>query len=264
MQTILYQHTAPSEPITIHADCNVANIVVSNGDELSVLLEGDEHFHHGARCELRDNGLYVHLPAQKEAWHKTFFTSIDRKIPRLNVIAPAGTHINMRTLTGSLRMDGRFGNIHATSNAGSIVAGEVELLSARANAGKITVERVQNIDAVCDAGGVKIGAVGSGKIHVSAGQVRIGEVTGTVQLHADAGSIRIDHARACTLDAVSSLGSIKVAVEPGIPVWTDCHASTGKVRTNLQQTEHPEQQQECARIRARTTVGSIELERARG
>lgn len=262
MRSILYQQAAPTEPVTIHADCNIANLAVSNGDELAVILEGDEHFHQEAACELHGDSLHITLPAQKESWHKTFFTSIDRKIPRLTVIAPAGTHINMRTVTGSLRMDGRFGNVHATSNAGSIVAGEVELLSARANAGKIKVERVKTIDAVCDAGGVKVGAVDSGKIHVSAGHVRIGEVTGTLQVHADAGSIRVDRARACTLDAVSSLGSIKVAVEPGIAVWTDCRAATGKVRTNLQQAVQPEEQQECARISARTTVGSIELGRA--
>lgn len=262
MYTELLSDQGHSSPVTLALESRYVDLKVSVGSGVHVSMTGPDEVHEGASARLVDGRLYVDIPVLADSWKNSW-----RGIPQhfkstLEVSLPAGSSLDVKIDVGSVKTAGTLVGADVKTNAGSVAIEQAERITFKGDAANLKVGKVDTLDAKCDAGQIKVDRVTDGVATTSAGRISIGEVRNSLTAKADAGSIRVKYAGACDIDAKSSLGAIRIAVARGIAVYADCHATAGSARTDLKESSEPQPGAPVARIKARTDLGSIKLERA--
>lgn len=123
---------------------------------------------------------------------------VNRASVDFEITAPAGTRLDARTGSGSMRIDDIQGGVQARSGSGSlVVAGARGGVDARTGSGSIEVR----------------GAGGGTSIKSGSGSLRIQDVEGALQARSDSGSIEALGIRG-PVDLDSGSGSIEYAGSP--------------------------------------------------
>ncbi|OKL53487.1 hypothetical protein BSZ39_09215 [Bowdeniella nasicola] len=262
MYTELFSDQAHSSPVTLVIESRYVDLKVTAGSGVHVSLTGPDEVHERASARLVDGSLHIDVPVLADSWKNSW-----RGVPRdfkstIEVSLPAGSSVDAKLDVGSVKTTGPLTSVDVKTNAGSVTVEQAERVFFKGDAASLKVGRVSSLDAKCDAGQIKADHVADGVVTTSAGRISIGEVINSLTAKADAGAIRVKYAGPCDIDAKSSLGSIRIAVAKGIPVYADCHAIAGSVRTDLKESAEPTPGAPVARIKARTDLGSIKLERA--
>lgn len=262
MYTELFSSHEHTGPVTIHVESRYLDLKVNIGDRVHASLSGPDEVHEGATAHFDGSTLTVDIPKLSDTWMNSW-----RGVPRdfkstVEVTVPAGSSLDATLDVGSVKTHGRLEGADVKTNAGSVNIEEASRIKFHGDAGNLKVGKVESVDAKCDAGQIVIKNLRDGVLKTSAGRISVGEVLNSLTASADAGSIRVKYAGASDIDAKASLGSIRIAVARGISVYADCHATAGSVRTDLKEAAEPTPGAPVARIKARTDLGSIKLERA--
>ena len=201
---------------------------------------------------------------------------------------PADSFLRSKTGSGSHRIEGVRGNVHATTGSGSIVAREIGSLSASSGSGSIAVERVDGalrantgsgriqatgvsgaITAKTGSGGIEVVQAGSGDVDVSSssGTVRVQGVRGTLRASTTSGGLHVQGEPGGDWELSAASGGVRVDVPDGSGFDLDATTSSGSIdvgmpvtisstgRRTLRGTVHGG----GSRLRVRTSSGSIDI-----
>jgi len=232
-------------------------------DEFTVELSGDE--------------LRVIEPRQR-----TGFLG-GRDDHRVTVTVPTGSDLATRAGSANLRAEGRFGAVQAKSGSGGVTVAEAT--------GHVVVDSGSGAVACSAAGGdvrirtgsgtVELGTVGGTcAISTGSGTVRLGRTEQVAVVKTGSGSTEVDHCAGeltCksgsgavrvrtggrgAVRAKTASGTIRVAVPPGTPVWTEISSATGRIRSGLAPVGEPAEGQDHVALRLTTASGDIVLDQA--
>lgn len=202
---------------------------------------------------------------------------------------PARSSLRSRTGSGSHRIQGVQGEVQVTTGSGSIVAREINTLSASAGSGSIEVERaggpvVANtgsgriqatevsgaITAKTGSGGIEVVLTGSGHTTVSSssGSVRVRGARGGLRASTTSGGLDVQGTPAAEWELSSASGGVRIDVPDGSGFDLDATTSSGSIdvdvpvtmtsagRRTLRGTVHGG----GSRLRVRTSSGNINVE----
>ena len=201
---------------------------------------------------------------------------------------PADSVLRSKTGSGSHRIEGVKGDVHASTGSGSIVARELGSLSASAGSGSIDVERVEGavrantgsgriqatgvggaITARTGSGGIEVATAGGGDVEVSSssGTVRIRGVRGALRASTTSGGLHVQGEPRGDWELSAASGGVRVDVPDGSGFDLDATTSSGSIdvgmpvamtstgRRTLRGTVHGG----GSRLRVRTSSGSIDI-----
>ena len=201
---------------------------------------------------------------------------------------PANSFLRSTTGSGSHRIEGVRGNVHASTGSGAIVAREIGSLTASAGSGSIDVERVDGpfrantgsgriqatgvngaITARTGSGGIEVVQAGSGDVDVSSssGTVRVRGVRGTLRASTTSGGLHVQGEPRGDWELSAASGGVRVDVPDGAGFDLDATTSSGSIdvgmpvamsstgRRTLRGTVHGG----GSRLRVRTSSGSIDI-----
>jgi Putative adhesin len=201
---------------------------------------------------------------------------------------PTDSLLRAKTGSGSHRIQGVRGNVHASTGSGSIVAREIGSLSASAGSGSIDVERADGavrastgsgkiqatgvsgaITAKTGSGGIDVVQVGSGDVDVSSssGTVRVRGIRGTLRASTTSGGLHVQGEPSGDWELSAASGGVRIDVPDGSGFTLDATTSSGSIevgmpvaatstgRRTLQGTVHGG----GSRLRVRTSSGSIDI-----
>jgi DUF4097 and DUF4098 domain-containing protein YvlB len=167
------------------------------------------------------------------------------------------------------------------ASAGSIRLDQTGRVKLHTGAGDVSVGRAGgHTDVTTSSGKIRIGEIdGTAVIKTSNGDITVGEVTGDVRLHSASGDITVDRALAA-ISAKTAYGSVRIGevvrgavvletgfgelelgVREGTAALLDVSSQQGRVRSELNATDGPEQSDETVQVRARTAYGDIVIRR---
>jgi hypothetical protein len=178
--------------------------------------------------------------------------------------------------------EGPLGVTTIETSMGDIRIEESTRLRAHTSMGDISVERIGgDADLQTSAGDVRLGSLeGASVVKTSAGQITVREALGDTRLNTAYGDIRVDRATA-SLKAKTSAGNIRVGeatggsvsldtsygqLEVGVPegtaAWLDVNSQTGSVRSELRESDSPDEGDQTVEIRAHNHYGDVLIRRA--
>jgi hypothetical protein len=183
-----------------------------------------------------------------------------RNVPILvSVQAPAGSHVEARTGTGDVTVNGAAGRLNLHTGSGRISADQAEG-TVQVDTGSGTVRlgpMASGLRAKTGSGDVEITAIGAASTVVTgSGDVWMGAVTGDVLARTGSGRVTIANAASGELELHTGSGAIHVGVREGSPAEVDLSSGSGEARSDLDLTTRPPESKPPLRIRGRTGSGS--------
>ena len=183
-----------------------------------------------------------------------------RNVPILvSVQAPFGSHVEARTGTGDVTVNGGAGRLNLHTGSGRISADQAEG-TVHVDTGSGTVRlgpMAAGLRAKTGSGDVEITAIGAASTVVTgSGDVWLGAVTGDVLARTGSGRVTIANAAAGELELHTGSGAIHVGVRQGSPAEVDLSSGSGEARSDLDLTTNPPEAKPPLRIRGRTGSGN--------
>jgi DUF4097 and DUF4098 domain-containing protein YvlB len=152
----------------------------------------------------------------------------------------------VKTGSGDIRVD-RLAEIKGTSGSGDISVtncdGDINVNTA---SGDIEIDRVT---------GMVVATTASGDANIA-------EVDSDLAVKTASGDVNVGRVTSGKVGATTVSGSIKVAVADGTAAMLDCSSVTGRLTSDLDGIEAPNDQERTAAISARSVSGGIHIVRA--
>lgn len=275
-------------PIRVALDISVGDVAIVASDRSDVVVDvrprsaaraGDVRAAEATAIDFRADQLTVRGP-KAGAWGLFGFgksDSID-----VTIAVPMGSHIDVETLAGAVRVDGRIGDGRFRTGDGAVRLDDVANLWVETGRGEVVARQVAGrLDISGGAGLVRIGPIAgpatiknsygnteigstAADLRVSAayGDIIVGGVDGSVVAKTAYGNIRVDAIGRGTLQLDTAYGRIDVGVRAGTATWLDVHTAHGRVRNMLSADDRTPPSGATAEIRARTAYGDITVRRA--
>ena len=179
------------------------------------------------------------------------------------------------------RSEGRLGESAFETAAGSIRLDQTGRLRLRTAAGDISVARSGgHTDVATSTGKVSVGEIdGTAVVKTSNGDITVGRVTGDARLNTANGDISVDLALAA-VSAKTAYGSVRIhevvrgavvletgfgeleiGIRQGTAAWLDVSSKYGRVRSDLDSVDTPEESDETVEVRAHTRYGDVLIRR---
>ena len=230
------------------------------------------------RVELAAGRLLVKAPKLRAWLPGRTGGSID-----VTIELPAGSELNGGAQMADIVCDGRFGDCRLKLGIGQIRLDQATTLNLKTAAGDIDVGHAGgHADITTGSGDVRVRELASSAvIKNSNGDTEVGEAAGELRLKSANGSIAVDHARANvvaktangdvrlgsvergTVVLETQIGDIEVGIREGTAAWLDANATAGRVHNALEAADTPDQSPDTVEVRARTSLGNVEIRRAR-
>ncbi|MDA0164450.1 DUF4097 domain-containing protein [Solirubrobacter ginsenosidimutans] len=230
------------------------------------------------RVEFSAGRLLVKAPKLRSWLPRQTGGSLD-----VTIELPAGSQLHGTAQMADMNCEGRFGDCRLRLGIGQIRLEHAGKLDLKSGAGDIEVDH---------AGGHADITVGSGEVRVrelassaviknSNGDSYVADAAGELRLKSANGSIVVDRAQAgvvaktangdVRVGAVArgavvletSIGDVEVGIPEGTAAWLDVNATAGRVHNALEGSTAPDESADKVELRARTSLGNIEIRRAR-
>jgi hypothetical protein len=202
---------------------------------------------------------------------------------------PVATALRSKTGSGSQRIDGVRGDVHASTGSGSIVARQIGSLTVSTGSGSIEADDVEGsfrantgsgriqaagvdgaITAKTGSGGIEIVQVGAGDVDVSSssGTVRVRGVRGALRASTTSGGLHVQGEPRGDWDLSASSGGVRIDLPETAGFELDATTSSGSIdvgmpvslrstsRRALRGTVHGG----GSRLTVRTSSGSIDIQ----
>jgi DUF4097 and DUF4098 domain-containing protein YvlB len=252
-----------SEPIEMYISLAAGSIAISAepADRTTVRLEPSRPDRHGddlisqIRVEFSDGRLEITGPKQFGLRRSG---SVD-----LTVKAPARSSCTVRSGSSDVSCLGELAALDGKTGSGdftvALVSGPVQLDTA---SGDVWLEEVTG-DARLNAasGDIKLLRAGGAVSASSAsGDITIGSAAGSVTAKTASGDVQIDRIATGQSDLTSMSGDITVAVAPSTGVYLDLSTVSGRVRSDLDESD--DAGDTALTLKCRTVSGDVEVVRA--
>lgn len=277
-----------NEPIRLAIDISVGDVTIVASDRHDVTVDvrprsaaraGDVRAAETTAIDFRVDQLTVRGP-KSATWSLFGFGRGDAV--DVTVGMPTGSHADVETLAGAIRIDGRIGDGRFRIGDGAVRLADVFNLGVETGRGEVVVREVLGrLDVATGSGVVRIGAVagpatvknshgsteigrvGSDlRINSAHGDIVVGRVEGSLVAKTAYGNIRVDQVARGTVQLDTAYGRIEVGVRAGTAAWLDAHTAYGRVRNTLTGDDGAPGGGATAEIRARTSYGDITVRRA--
>jgi hypothetical protein len=189
-----------------------------------------------------------------------------RNVPVVvSVQAPVGSHVEARTGSGDVTVNGGAGRLNLHTGSGRISADQAED-KVQVDTGSGTVRlgpMAAGLRAKTGSGDVEVTAIGGASTVVTgSGDVWLGAVTGDVLARTGSGRVTIANAAAGELELHTGSGAIHVGVRKGTAAEIDLSSGSGEARSDLDLTTNPPESKPLLRIRGRTGSGTALVSQA--
>lgn len=193
---------------------------------------------------------------------------------------PTGTVANIETGSGDVQLRGAFGDVSATSGSGEIVAervadGRFSTGSGDVRVGMVTSGRVKTgsgdvrvegadhrLTVDTGSGDVTVGmAAPSTTVKVASGDIKVGESGGVLDLKSASGDVAVSRASEGEVTVTTSSGDIVVGVVNGTAALLDCSTVSGRVVSELDSADAPDDDDRRLRVVTRSASGSVIIRR---
>ena len=169
----------------------------------------------------------------------------------------------IRSGSGDVRLDELGGDAMIESGSGEIKVGTAAAkLRIKCGSGDVEIDRLDSATSISTGSGdVELGTTQAEVLVKSgSGSMRVKDAHTDVSLSTASGDLHVGVMHRGVLMAKNVSGDIRVGIPANIPVWTDIHCATGRVRSNLESAGQPEKGQDFIEVRAKTVSGNIDLE----
>jgi DUF4097 and DUF4098 domain-containing protein YvlB len=196
------------------------------------------------------------LQASEEDGGRTLQVRAGRGSGSLTVRCPAGTDIVIGTHSGSVKLEGRFGDVSVTTMSGAIDLEAADSADLRTMSGHINIGAC---DGMCRAstvsGTVTGGRTGAAMASTMSGAIRFEHVGGVFKARSVGGSIEAACGGDGAIKVKTVSGTVHLTLPRGMEPETMCKSMTGRVSCDLPPGR------DC-RIDAVSVSGTIEVHAA--
>lgn len=279
-----------SGPIRLVVDLGVGDVTITTGDRRDATVDvrprslarpGDVRTAEGTTTEFRADMLVIRGPKARLSALLGFGRgdAVD-----VTVALPAGSHVEVETMMGTIRIDGRIGDGRLRTGDGPVRLDDAASLTVDTGRGDVIARDVAGrLDVSTGSGSVRIGAVaGPATIKNSHGTIEVGQVGADLRVsasHGDItlgrsegaavaktayGNIRADEVASGSVQLDTAYGQIEVGIRAGTSAFVDAHTAYGRVRNLLSADDAIQPTGTTAEIRARTAYGDITIRRVAG
>lgn len=279
-----YTRTFPApDPLKVSIELGNGQVAVTAGDvsEAVVTLTPASPDDRDAleliarsRVELHGNALHIDVP-------RLLGFRVHPDIV-IEATVPTGSTISVKSGSADVRLTGTFGEtsvktgsgdvwVDAGSTArigtgsGDVRLGLVDAASVKSASGDVLVERSRgDVDVTTASGEIHIADLGGdGRLNSASGDVEVGASAGEVAVKTASGAVSV-YARNGEVQVKTATGHAEIVVVGGTPTLLDCSSVTGAIRSELQPSEAPtDDDTERLVVRVRTVSGAIAIRRAR-
>jgi DUF4097 and DUF4098 domain-containing protein YvlB len=156
----------------------------------------------------------------------------------LHIRVPVGLNVSIGTVSGDIRLSGRFGTVKVSSVSGHVSIGDTE--------GDADIRSVS--------GHIELGdCMGRCRANTKSGHIELSHVASSVQAHTLSGHIEVGTAGQDEVNLKSISGRITVKVDPGRLPRLRVHSLSGRLRSDCPPGDDFE-------IKASTISGTIEVQ----
>lgn len=270
------QHDFPvSGPVQVdlHARSGHATFSAEDVSVATVRLTGADDLAARSRVEMVGEVLEIDVPQLRTSLFAGFGSRL-----RIDVVVPTGSSVAAKSGSGDLQLVGELNTLELRTGSGDITVASAHRVSAGTGSGSTRVERAHEVEATAGSGDVWVGTgdnvgvrVGSGEItidrarqaraHTGSGGARVGEVS-IARLGSGSGNLQVRRAVGGEVEATAASGNVTVGVADGVAALLDCRSISGRVRSELEPTGAPGDDEASVLLRLRTTSGNISVHRA--
>lgn len=199
----------------------------------------------------------------------------------VEIALPAGSRVEGKTGTGTLRCEGPLDELHFKTGFGEIHAEQTGPVVAHTGYGNVHIEGAAGaVEISTGSGRLEVGRVdGAAAFRNSNGDTWIGDAAGELRANAANGKILVDRSQsgvfaksangdillgavACgEVVAETACGRVEIGVANGVPAWLELFTNHGQVRNELNAASAPASSEKTVEIRARTGYGDITIHR---
>lgn len=274
-------------PIRLIVDVGVGDVTIAAGDRRDVTVDvrprssarpGDVRAAEATTVDFRSDMLVVRAP---KARLSSLFGFGRGDGVDVTVSLPAGSHVEVETMMGALRVDGRIGDGRFRTGDGSVRLEDASSLAVDTGRGDVFARDIAGrLDISTGMGSIRVGDVaGAATVKNSHGSIEIGGVRADMRVNASHGdivitrsegavvaktaygAIRVDEVGLGSVQLETAYGQVEVGIRAGTAAWIDAHTAYGRVRNMLSAADAAPSTGATAEVRARTAYGDITIRR---
>ncbi|HEY6892508.1 MAG TPA: DUF4097 family beta strand repeat-containing protein [Solirubrobacter sp.] len=275
------------QPITATVDVILGDVRISAAERDTTVVEvrpsdstnkEDVEAAEQTRVEFAAGRLLVKAPKLRSWLPRHTGGSVD-----VTIELPAGSQLHGTAQMADVFCEGDFGDCRLRLGIGQIRLERAGKLDLKSGAGDIEVDHAAgHADITVGSGEVRVRELGSSAvIKNSNGDTYVGDASGELRIKSANGSIAVDHSHAGvvaktangdvrvgaiangTVVLETQIGDIEAGIREGTAAWLDVSATAGRVHNALDGSSAPDPSTEKVELRARTSLGNIEIRRAR-
>ena len=216
--------------------------------------QGGDELADDIRVDFADGRLEIVEPPKRHNWMR-FSGGID-----VVVTLPTGSRCWVSTASADVSISGELGSLAAKTISGEVVAGAVTGdAEVSTTSGRISIDNVTGqVSAKSASGTVDLGHAASDvDVNTVSGKVRIGKAEAYANVRTASGRIRIDSLSRGQAELASVSGEMKVGIAKGAGVYLDMASLSGRVTSELEESEPSDQVD--LRLHCRSVSGSIKI-----
>ncbi|MDQ4008571.1 MAG: DUF4097 domain-containing protein [Actinomycetota bacterium] len=202
---------------------------------------------------------------------------------RLDVTAPHGSRLNVKSATADLSARGAYGESRLATGSGDVSierltgaghvrsgSGDVHLTAADADLTVATGSGDVNLGDAAAAVSVQSGSgdvtiesvAGALRVQTGSGDIEVRRADADVKAQTGSGDVAVRRVAAGRVRAKAASGDLHVGVADGTPAWLDVQTLTGSVSNDLDAAEAVGAGEKHVRLELNTVSGDIEIVRA--
>jgi DUF4097 and DUF4098 domain-containing protein YvlB len=219
-------------------------------DETYVSIDGDERLLE--HVEVHSNGDRVSIRLREKGKFGFSFGSLFGNGLRVEVRAPHGSSVRVKTASADTELKGRFGTLELNSASGDVrLRGELtDDATIKTVSGDVELERVD----------------GDLTVQCVSGDVRARAIAGSVETSSVSGDIRLDALTSGNVRFTSVSGDIEIGIAPGSLLDVDAGSTSGDLSSEVPLATEPPAGEGAAAptviLRGRTVSGDVRVFRA--
>ena len=259
LRLIAEDRDTTSIELTPHAGDNEAEAAIAraevsqDGDVITVVLPREDRWlgwGRGGQVE-----AVIRVPRQSRGDLRTESASVECEGALADVTARSGS--GRLTLAEAVSLD-------ATTGSGAIQAGKLSGgADLRTGSGRISLDEAGGDVAVSSgSGAVHLGAIaGEIRATTASGEITVDKAGASTRLNSASGRIVVRQVSLGRLKAGTASGQVDVSVSEAVTVWLDVHTVSGRVESDLEATQAPQDGADYLHLAVRTVSGRVRLRR---
>lgn len=196
------------------------------------------------------------------------------------ITLPAGSTVRAKNGSGDVQLRGELADVNVAAGSGDVEIEQAKGVTVKTGSGDIVVRAAQTANLVSGSGDIRADGVrgdvsaesASGDLHVDAvradgrlntasGDVHVEELAGRLRTKTASGDLSIARATSGSIESRTASGDLTVAVVNGTAVRLDISTLSGRVHSELDESEAPADSDDTLELIAKSMSGSVSVVR---